>query len=917
VIIDEKDHLAHYGTPRHSGRYPWGSGGNAAATRNRDFTDSVEMMRQQGLSDKQIYEGMGLTSSEFRARLAISTAEQRIDKIHQAQRLADTGMSVTAVGREMGINESSVRALLAPGAADKANVIFTVANMLEKEVEEKGVIDIGSGVANTLDVTQTKLNNAVSILKEKGYAVHTIPVPNLSAGGGKQTSIKTLSAPGTTWGDVARNKAQIKQIGVWTEDGGRTPLGLHPPMSIDPSRIKINHAEEGGTNADGVIYVRPGVEDVNLGGNRYAQVRVAVGGTHYLKGMAIYRDDLPDGVDLVFNTNKSNKLPMMHKDPKADQVLKPMKVDPATGKIDKDNPFGAQLKRQIVEVDAKGKETLKSSMNIIHDEGDWENWSRALSSQILSKQSPELAKGQLDMTYERRKQAYEEISALTNPAVKKKLLEGFADGADSAAVHLKAATLPKSAYQVILPIQSIKPTEVYAPNFKNGERVALIRSPHGGTFEIPELTVNNRNQEGIRNIKPQARDAIGIHPRVAERLSGADFDGDFVIVVPNDRGHIKSTPALEGLKGFDPKHSYPGYEGMIPIGKNQQAEMGKITNLIADMTIRGANNTELAAAVRHSMVVIDADKHNLDYRASAKANNIAQLKERYQGRSTAGASTIVTRASSEYRIPERRLARVGEGGPIDKATGKKVYVETGKMVPVRNKTTDPVTGKTVYVDTGETKLKTQKVKKLSVYDDAHDPAISSGQPIEMIYADYSNQMKALANAARRDMVNTKTIPYSPSAKAAYSNEVASLNAKLNAAIKNRPLERQAQVIGNATYSQKLQANPDMDDETKKKVKRQAINEARRRTGADKHRIDITEAEWNAIQAGAISNHRLEEILTNTDIEVVQKLATPPTPKLMTPSKLTRAKHMADLGFTQAEIAEGLGVSLTTLKTSMA
>ena len=443
-------------------------------------------------------------------------------------------------------------------------------------------------------------------------------------------------------------------------------------MSIDSKRIKVNYAEDGGTNADGVIYVRPGVKDISIDSNRYAQVRVAVDGTHYMKGMAMYRDDLPDGVDLVFNTNKSDT------GNKHDVFKDGTMKKNADGSIDKDNPFGAQISRQIVVKDSKDKEHLTSAMNLVNEEGTWSTWSRSLSSQILSKQSPELAQNQLDMSYERRRRTYDEIRSLTNPTVRKKLLEDFADGADSASVHLQAATLARSSYHVILPVQSIKPNEVFAPNFKNGETIALIRSPHGGTFEIPNLVVNNRNREAIKLIQSGARDALGIHPSVAQHLSGADFDGDFVIAVPNDRGKINYTPALEGLKDFDPKASFPAYPGMKPVDpKNMQAEMGKITNLIADMTIKGANSSEIARAVRHSMVVIDSEKHNLDHKRSFKQNGIAELKEKYQGRSNAGAATLITRAGSKQWIDQRRVARVGEGGPIDKDTGKRVFVRFG------------------------------------------------------------------------------------------------------------------------------------------------------------------------------------------------------------------------------------------------
>lgn len=886
MIIDEEDYLAHYGILRKSGRYPWGSGGTQVE-RNRTFLSTVEELHTKGLSDTEIARGFDMSTTQLRALKSIAKNAEKQADIDRAQRLKDKGYSNVAIGKKMGINESSVRALLAPGLKDKTDVLESTSNMLKDQVGKKKYVDIGSGVERYLGISQTKLGTAVARLQEEGYTVHYVQVEQL--GTGNKTTIKVLAAPNTTYSEVYKNRDQISQITNFSDNGGHSYTGPQKPLSVSSKRVAIRYADQGGAAADGVIYVRPGREDVSLGGARYAQVRVAVDGTHYLKGMAMYGDekDFPPGVDLVFNTNKKNTGNKL-------DALKPMTKDP-------DYPFGAIVRPKT---DPKtGK--IVSAMNTVGskegmgEEGGWETWSKSLSSQFLSKQSPTLVKTQLDMTLERKKNELAEIKAIPNPAVKKRLLEAYAEDADSSAVHLKAAALPRQASHVILPISSMKENEVFAPNYRDGERVVLVRYPHGGIFEIPELTVNNRNPEARRLIGANAKDAIGIHSKVAERLSGADFDGDTVLVIPNNNQKVKTSPALEGLKGFDPQRAYPAYEGMPKMdARTKGVQMGLVSNLITDMTIRGANTTELARAVRHSMVVIDAEKHNLNYKQSAIDNGIPQLMKRYQGRSAGGASTLVSRATSSYRVPERKNRSAANGGPIDKATGKRVYEETGAS----------------YVKDGKTIVKTINSTKLAETDNAH--TLSSGTPVEKIYADHSNTLKSMANEARKSADSIRSAAYSPSAKIAYANEVRSLDAKLNLALRNSPLERQAQVLANAIVAQKRQANPDLEPSEIKKLKAQALAEARARTGAKKQRIEITEAEWTAIQAGAISNNKLNQILNNADLDVVKKLATPKTTQLMSPLNKSRAVQMLLDGYTQAEVADHLGVSVSTLKRSL-
>jgi len=912
--LTEDAYLAHYGIIRKSGRYPWGSG-ETPLQRSKTFLDIVDKHKKvDGMSEAQIAKAYSTPEHPFKTQdlraqksIAVNTIKQ--DQIRQAQRMRDKGMGYSEIGRSMNMNESTVRSLLEPGRQEKIDILRSTADMLKRQVEEKEFVDVGSNVEKNLPIgdnpaagmgiSADKFKTALSMLKSEGYQVHDVHTQQL--GTGEFTKNLVLTKPGVTRKEAFANRHRIRLISEKSDDRGRswTDLGIKDPIHIDPKRIDIRYKEHGGADADGVIYVRPGVKDVSLGKAGYAQVRIAVGGTHYLKGMAIYKDDLPKGVDLQFNTNKSdtgNKL----------DAMKELKKDPKTGEVDKDNPFGAVIKKNGQILDDKGNVT--SAMNLINEEGDWNTWSRTLSRQVLSKQSPDVAKSQLDVTYDRRKDEFEQLKGLTNPNVKRKLLETFADEADSSAVHLKAANLPRQANKVILPSTHVKPTEIYAPTFHDGERVALLRYPHAGTFEIPELTVNNRSRKARELLSTSAPDAVLIHPKVAERLSGADFDGDAVVVIPNRHGTIASTPALEKLKGFDPqRYKDPDNKPTID-SQTKQHKMGDVTNLISDMTIRGASNDELARAVRHSMVVIDSEKHNLDYKASARDHGIAELKRKYQGVTPkgqpAGASTLITRATSQAHPVQRKAAPAGPGltrvssGTIDNKTGKKVWVPTGRVKP-------------------DGKPATFRSVKLAETDDAHTLVSDAKTRIEQVYADHSNRMKAMANEARRELVSTELTPRNPSAAKQYQHEVASLESKLREAEKNAPLERQAQIVASRIYSQKRRDNPDMEKDEQRKIKGQALEEARLRTGAKKQRIDLTDKEWEAIQAGAISNHKLNQILNNADLDRIREKATPRTAPVMTPVLQRRAIQMLASGYTPAEVSDHLGVALSTLQSSVA
>ena len=978
--MDNCNELQHIGTNT-SGRYPKGSGDDPNQ-RARSFLDYVNGLKSQGLTPVEIARGCKMTTNEVRKRTSLYNSEIRAENYAFAKNLSDQGISAVEIGKQLGThlgegtkNESSIRSLLNEDSFARSQEARNIANMLKSEIKEKGLLDVGVNTELSMGtgISRTKLLTSIVLLQDEGYEMRPIYVDQLGVAGNKKTTVLVLSPPGITVPELYDRQAEIKLVGKHElNENGKGYYDREFPANLSSDRIKIKYKEEGGSDKDGVIELRRGVDELSLGESKYAQVRIMVDNTHYLKGMAMYSDDLPKGVDVLFNTNKETGTPLL-------KVLKPLKtVSEKNLDIDPNNPFGAQIKDggQRHYTDAKGNDKL-SPVNKINEEGDWDTWAKTLSSQMLSKQPVALAKQQLGIAFALKKEEFDEINKLTNPAVKRKLLAAYAEGLDSATVHLRGAAMPRQASQVLLPVANMKDNEVYAPNFNHGESVVLIRFPHGGKFEIPELTVNNK-QQTAKKLIGTAKDAIGISPKTAERLSGADFDGDSVLVIPNKNGNtIKTQAALKGLNNFDPQTLYKGFPGMPEMSsKTKGLQMGMASNLITDMTIGGATPDELCRAVRHSMVVIDAQKHNLNYKLSYQLNNIAALKKSYQT-STGGAATLISRAGSDQRVHTRKEKTVyktvlDENGSkkkilnmtkqeiADHNAGKKVWEYTDDAYYKPLTTKDPKTeklvsdmtakelakyntGKKVYNPTTSSKVekavadmdakelvkynsgkkvyalsetptyKTIKSKKMTEHEDAFE--LSSGTQMEAAYATHANKLKALGNDARKELINTPTPNYSKSANKVYAKEVSSLTASLQIALKNAPLERQAMILAGANVAAKQIDNPHMEGDELKKIRNQALRGARVRVGADKERIEISSKEWEAIQAGAITNNKLQQILSNTDLDKIKQLAMPrvDTRTGLSSAKESRIKMMLASGETQKAIANALGVSVDQVK----
>lgn len=937
----DKEVLEHYGMPRRSGRYPWGSG-DEPYQHSRDFLGRVEEMRKSGFTytdsetgkrytgDNAIAKSLGYSSTDFRTVYAIAKDARRTDDVATAKRLKEKeGMNVSEIGRKMGINESSVRSLLNSDRESRMKQARDTADFLKERVDSSrhGMIDVGNGVEKELRISKEKLDQALFMLQAEGhYEVYSGRFDQVT-NKGQMTTQKVLCKPGTEHKDIYQlDKIDTVKDYISRDDGKTFEKKFHYPESMDSKRLKIRYAEDGGVERDGLVQLRPGVPDLSLGESRYSQVRIMVDNKKYIKGMAVYGDpkDFPPGVDVIFNTNK-------HKDKSKLEVLKDIKSDP-------DNPFGSLIKDadqggQYWYTDKSGKKKL-GLINKRSDEGDWTEWKDALPSQFLSKQTKSMAEKQLGIAKANKEEEFAEIMALTNPTIKKYYLNKFAQSCDSAAVHMKAAALPGQKYHVILPMTTMSDREVYAPNYADGTKLALIRYPHGGTFEIPIVTVNNKNREGIKMIGKTSVDAIGINSKVAERLSGADFDGDTVMCIPTGNGKVKvaNKPPLKELEGFDNKLEYGtvmkigsdkkehyyrnGNE--VQIMKKTDTEMGRISNLITDMTLLGADDHEIARAVKHSMVVIDAEKHKLDYKASEKDNNISALMKKYQGKARGGASTIVSRGSGEKDVVKR------QGTPKINQKGKDWYDPSrpeGALIYRKADDADYIVTK-VNKRTGETtevvKTRTQKSTKMAETDDAMTLVSERKHPMELVYAEYANSMKAMGNKARTEMVNTGKIAYNRDAKRKYENEVESLTEKLRKAELNTVRERTANRMAAATVAAKKKAAEDAGEKLKskdiKKAGQVALTKYREEVGsiARKERnIIINDKEWEAIQSGAISETTLKRILNNCDPDSLRQRAMPKESKTLTTAKINRIKAMS-ASYTIAQIADKLGVSTSTV-----
>lgn len=264
-----EDILMHYGVKRRSGRYPWGSGENPYQ-HGGDFLARVEELEAMGKSQKEIAEELKMSTTDLRMQVRVAKHERRALQAERAKSLREEGKTLDEIAKIMGYNnDSSVRALLNENTASNKNKALATAEALKKELAVKGALDVGEGVEQQLGVSKGVLQEALFILETEGYNRYGVGVPQVNDPK-KRTITPVISVPDIEQRDAYQNLDIIKSVGDYhSSDGGASWDKREYPASIDSSRVKVLYGDEGGSNKDGVIEIRRGVADLDLGNVHY------------------------------------------------------------------------------------------------------------------------------------------------------------------------------------------------------------------------------------------------------------------------------------------------------------------------------------------------------------------------------------------------------------------------------------------------------------------------------------------------------------------------------------------------------------------------------------------------------------------------------------------------------------------------
>src|SRR5699024_3398393 len=238
----------------------------------------VNELKGSGKSEREILDIINselpkeyqLGTTEFRVAQRRAKHDRRQLQYDRIRSLKEDGLTATEIGREMGLNESTVRSILNSGVTERVGRAEEIAKTLKDEVDRKGMIDISEGAERVLGVTEGQLDEAAYILEaEYGYKRYGVGVKN-TTNPRQQTNTTVLAKPEFDQKYAYQHQDQIQALGDYHFDSDTgVARKLQRPSSLDSSRVAVRYAEDGGIDKDGVIEIRRGVADLDLGKSHY------------------------------------------------------------------------------------------------------------------------------------------------------------------------------------------------------------------------------------------------------------------------------------------------------------------------------------------------------------------------------------------------------------------------------------------------------------------------------------------------------------------------------------------------------------------------------------------------------------------------------------------------------------------------
>ena len=232
---------------------------------------SIPDIREEGRTETQIANELGLTTTQLRNAITYARKEEREYNREQVAGMKEAGLSNVEIGQRLGISEGTVRNYISDNKSSKATSeqqLDNIEKALSDSLKQTGHLDVGVGVERQLGVSRTKFNAVVNQMVENGdLYIHNIQIQRLNDPT-KYTIVKVLSTE-PDYLKVLKDSTNIGNLEYFSDDKAlESAKRFETPQMVDLNRIKIRYQEDGGADLDGLIEIRKGTEDLDLGNSQ-------------------------------------------------------------------------------------------------------------------------------------------------------------------------------------------------------------------------------------------------------------------------------------------------------------------------------------------------------------------------------------------------------------------------------------------------------------------------------------------------------------------------------------------------------------------------------------------------------------------------------------------------------------------------